>query len=160
TGFRAGRTAFRPVTRFDVSHQRARIAAEVDLPDTLPTKRLTARQRSRLDHASKILLLVAQEAWNQAGWQANEHLPLILGTTAGGMTLGEAYYRQAVQNPGRHRCQPTRALQYQAHSQARILSDALGFAGPITIISNACASGADAVGHAWHLVHFGHAEQV
>jgi len=35
-GFRGGRTAFRPVTLFDVSRQRVRRAAEVDLPGNLP----------------------------------------------------------------------------------------------------------------------------
>ncbi|MEO6184318.1 MAG: beta-ketoacyl-[acyl-carrier-protein] synthase family protein, partial [Verrucomicrobiota bacterium] len=32
-GFRLGKTAFRPVTLFDVSRQRVKIAAEVTLPE-------------------------------------------------------------------------------------------------------------------------------
>jgi 3-oxoacyl-[acyl-carrier-protein] synthase II len=36
-GFRAGRTAFRPVTLFDVSRQRVKVAAEADLPTALPS---------------------------------------------------------------------------------------------------------------------------
>ena len=96
-----------------------------------------------------MLLLAAHEAWRQAGWEPGDDLPLVLGTTAGGMSLGEAYFRQAVQTPRRHRRQPTRAFYYQAQIQGRIILDALGFGGPITIISNACASGANAVGHAW-----------
>jgi 3-oxoacyl-[acyl-carrier-protein] synthase II len=158
-GFRAGRTAFRQVRRFDVSRQRCRIAAEVDLPDLLPAERLTPRQRARLDHPGAMLLLAADEAWRQAGWLPEENLPLVLGTTAGGMRLGEAFYRQAVENPQAHRRQPTRVIHYQAHAQGRILGDALNFAGPITIISNACASSADAIGHAWHLIHFGLSER-
>ena len=35
-GFRTGQTAFRPVTSFDVSRQRVRTAAQVNLPDALP----------------------------------------------------------------------------------------------------------------------------
>src|SRR6185436_12258802 len=38
--------------------------------------------------------------------------------------------------------------------------DAFEFSGPVTIIANACASGANAIGHAWHLVHTGRAERV
>jgi 3-oxoacyl-[acyl-carrier-protein] synthase II len=38
--------------------------------------------------------------------------------------------------------------------------DAFGFAGPATIIANACASGANAIGHAWELIRRGHAERV
>ena len=62
-GFRAGRTAFRPVSLFDVSRQRAKLAAEVDLPSTLPPTRLNARQATRLDRAASLLLLSACEAW-------------------------------------------------------------------------------------------------
>ena len=58
-GFRSGRTTFRPVTLFDVSRQRSKLAAQVDLPDTLPATRLPARQAARLDRASRTLLLAA-----------------------------------------------------------------------------------------------------
>lgn len=159
-GFRAGRTAFRPVSLFDVSRQRVRTAAEVALPAVLPTTRLTARQVGRLDRSGAMLLLAGHEAWVQSCWEPAEDLPLVLGTTAGGMTLGEAYFRSAVQTPHRHRQQPTRALYYQAQTQARSLADALGFSGPITIISNACASGANAIGHAWRLLRSGRVERV
>lgn len=157
-GFRAGRRAFRPVTLFDVSRQRTKIAAEVDLPATLPPTGRNDRQIARLDRAGMMLLLAAKEAWCQAGWESAENLPLVLGTTAGGMTLGEAYFRQALQTPLRQRRQPTRAVYYQAQVQARMVLDALNFSGPITIISNACASGSNAIGHAWDLIRSGQAE--
>ncbi len=159
-GFRAGRTAFRPVSQFDVSRQRGKVAAEVDLPKTLRASRLNRRQLERLDRAGRMLVLAAQEAWQQAGWESAENLPLILGTTAGGMLLGEAYYRQAIQQPQRHRQQATRAIHYQPQVQARMVLDALGFSGPITIISNACASGGNAIGHAWDLIRCGQAGRV
>jgi 3-oxoacyl-[acyl-carrier-protein] synthase II len=40
------------------------------------------------------------------------------------------------------------------------LADAFGFSGPTSIIANACASGANAVGHAWELIRRGHAMRV
>ena len=158
-GFRLGRPAFRPVSLFDVSRQRVKNAAEVDLPDALPPTGLSRRQLARLDRAGKMLLLAANEAWQQAGWKPVNDVPLVLGTTAGGMSLGEDYFRQAVQSPGRHRRQPTRAIHYQPQVQARMVLDALGFNGPITIISNACASGSNAIGHAWNLIRCGQAER-
>jgi 3-oxoacyl-[acyl-carrier-protein] synthase II len=154
-GFRAGRRAFRPVSLFDVSRQRVKIAAEVDLPVTLPPTRLSARQVSRLDRAGAMLLLAAHEASQQAELQPDGDLPMVLGTTAGGMSLGEAYFRQATQSPCRYRQQPSRALHYQPHVQARMVRDALGVGGSITIISNACASGSNAIGHAWDLIRRG-----
>lgn len=159
-GFRNGRTAFRPVTLFDVSRQRVKTAAEVDLPAGLPHTRLTDRATTRLDRASKILLLAADEAWTQSGWEPSENLPLVLGTTSGGMSAGEAYYRQATQTPKRHRRQAARVVEYQAQRQGLHLAEAFGFRGPVTIIGNACASGANAIGHAWHLLRHGHAGRV
>jgi 3-oxoacyl-[acyl-carrier-protein] synthase II len=148
------------VSLFDVSRQRVKTAAEVGLPDTLPPTGLSRRQVGRLDRAGKMLLLAANEAWQQAGWTPAGNLPLVLGTTAGGMSLGEDYFRRAVQSPGRHRRQPTRAIHYQPQVQARMVLDALGFNGPVTIIANACASGSNAIGHGWNLIRCGQAERV
>jgi 3-oxoacyl-[acyl-carrier-protein] synthase II len=159
-GFRAGRQAFRPVTLFDVSRQRAKIAAEVDLPAQLPATRLPAKRLHRLDRATQMLLLAAQEAWRQAGWLPGGQQPLVLGTTGGGMALGEEYLRQALQLPHSRRRQPTRIINYQAQRQALDVGDALGVCGPTTIIANACASGANAIGHAWELLRAGRASRV
>jgi 3-oxoacyl-[acyl-carrier-protein] synthase II len=148
------------VSQFDVSRQRVKTAAEVDLPAALPPTRLGARSTVRLDRAGAMLVLAALEAWQQAGWEPAENLPLVLGTTAGGMLLGESYFRQALQQPQRHRQQATRAIHYQPQVQARMVLDALGFSGPVTIISNACASGGNAIGHAWDLIRCGQAERV
>ena len=72
-GFRAGRQAFRPVTLFDVSRQRAKIAAEIDLPLELPPTKLSANTSRRLDRATKMLLHAAHEAWMQSGWEPSEN---------------------------------------------------------------------------------------
>jgi len=159
-GFRQGRTAFRPVTLFDVSRQRVKIAAEVDLPNELPPTRLGKREATRMDRASKLLILAAEQAWRQSGWEPSDNLPVVLGTTSGGMSMGEAYYRQATLQPTTQRRQPTRVVGYQAQRQGLDLAKAYGFRGSLTIIANACASGANAIGHAWHLLRHGQAERV
>ena len=158
-GFKTGRRAFRPVTLFDVSRQRVREAAEVDLPPALPESRLRSREKARLDRATKLLLIAAHEAWQEARWTPGGNIPLVLGTTSGGMTMGELYYRQAIREPYRQARQPTRVVHYQAQSQALTLAKAFGFTGPLTIISNACASGANAIGHGFSLLRSGQAER-
>jgi 3-oxoacyl-[acyl-carrier-protein] synthase II len=158
-GFRAGRVAIRPVSLFDASRQRVKVAAEVDLP-SLPKTRLNQRQIRRMNRASKLLLLAAHEAWTQSGWQPSENLSLVLGTTSGGMSLGEDLYRQSIQTPQDNRRQATRVLHYQAQREALDLADAFGFNGPVTIIANACASGANAIGHAFDLIRRGHTDRV
>ncbi len=49
---------------------------------------------------------------------------------------------------------------YQPQRQGLDLAEYLGCTGPLTIIANACASGANAIGHAWELVRRGQARQV
>ncbi len=158
-GFRAGRTAFRPVSLFDVSRQRAKTAAEIDLPSALPPTRLNKRQVARLDRAGKMLLLAAHEAWEQSGWEPAENVPFVLGTTGGGMLFGEEYFRKALQQPYQHRGQAKRAVCYQPQVQARLVMDALDFSGPIITVSNACASGSNAIGQAFELIRSGQAER-
>jgi 3-oxoacyl-[acyl-carrier-protein] synthase II len=159
-GFRAGRTAIRPVTVFDVSRQRSKLAAEADLPADFPATQLSRNRLRRLDRASTMLLHAAREAWSQVGWKADDDLPVVLGTTSGEMVLGENYLRQAVRFPIAKKKQPTRLVHYQVQRQGLDLCDAFGFHGPITIISNACASGANAIGHAYELVRGGRAQRV
>jgi 3-oxoacyl-[acyl-carrier-protein] synthase II len=159
-GFRAGRVALRPVSLFDVSRQRAKVAGEVDLPPALPRTKLLPREGARLDRAAKLLLHAGHEAWDQAGWESSDNLPIVLGTTSGGMTLGEDLYRQAIRQPEDRWHQPTRVTHYQPQRQALDLLAAFGSSGPITIIANACASGANAIGHAWELLRQGRANRV
>jgi 3-oxoacyl-[acyl-carrier-protein] synthase II len=159
-GFRAGKTAMRPLTLFDVSRQRTKTGAPVDVPESVLPDRILPREQRRLDRAAKMLLLAADEAWKQTGWSPSENLPLVLGTTSGGMSLGEAYYRQAIATPKKDRGQATRVQGYQPQRQALDVAEAFGFSGPITIIANACASGANSIGHAWDLIRRGRAERV
>jgi 3-oxoacyl-[acyl-carrier-protein] synthase II len=159
-GFRGGRTAFRAVSLFDVSRQRVKTAGEVELPADLPRSRLSLRSARRIDRASRLLLHAAHEAWTQAAWEPDENIPVVLGTTGGGMSLGESIYRQAITLPLVRRGQASRVVHYQSQRQGLDLAEAYGFAGPITIIANACASGANAIGHAWELLRRGHAQRV
>ncbi len=159
-GFRSGRVAIGPVTLFDVARQRVKVAGEVDLPHDLPPTRLSPRQVRRMDRATKLLLIAAHEAWQQSRWDVSDKLPVVLGTTSGGMSLGEAFYRQAITSPNSQRRQPTRVAHYQAQRQALELAAAFGFRGPITLVANACASGANAIGHAFELIRNGRADRV
>ena len=134
--------------------------AQVDVPESLPATKLSSWSTASDGSCVETLILAALEAWKQSGWAASEDLPLVLGTTSGGMGLGEAYYRQAIHAPKRDVGQAERVNGYQAQRQALDVADALGFSGPITMIANACASGANSIGHAWDLIRRGRAERV
>lgn len=157
-GFREGRAAFRPVTLFDTARQRVHEAGEITLPAALPRHSLSQRDAARLDRASALLLHAAREAWDAAGWDeavAANPIPLCLGTSAGAMAEGEAFYRLATASPPQRRGQAEKVRLYQTHRQAAHLLDALDFTGPVSIVANACASGANAIGQAFRLLQEG-----
>lgn len=170
-GFKSGRRAFRPVTLFDVSRQRAHEAAEVgphSSPSWLPHTKV--KMWRRFDRSAQMLLLAAGEAFIQSGWetslnsidsQNSESLPVpwIVATTSGGMSQGEAFFKQTVATPADRQHQATRALEYQSRHQVFQVAQCFGTPGPLTVIANACASGANAIGHAFEILRSGRANR-
>lgn len=163
-GFRQGQTALRPITLFSTEGQRVHTGGEVELPTDLPEGlKLSAREATRLDRSSRMLLWAAAEAWRQAGWRAEgDPIATVMGTSAGGMAMGEAFFKQyrTPDAPRSRRRQASRVVHYQCQRPATELRAALGYAGPSTVIANACASGSNAIGHGFELVAGGQAERV
>ena len=155
-GFRAGRTAFRAVDLFDVSRQRVGTAGQVELPASVAGVSRKAWQR--MDRGSRMAWLAAREALDAAGLAGGD-MPVVIGTSAAAMPVGERYYLQATEGKSR-RNQLTRVETYQPQFQMMEMMRALGVRGPLRIVSNACASGANAIGHAFQMVSEGKADRV
>jgi 3-oxoacyl-[acyl-carrier-protein] synthase II len=153
----AGENAAAPVTLFDVAGCRCKRAATAQIPDL---SYLTPKQLSRLSRASRLALPAAREALADAQMLDNNgrsrlaHLPISVSTTGGGMALGEQFLR-AMLAPTSEPQQFFHISRYQAQNQVHDLQQHLGFRGPMTIIANACASGANAIGHGADLIRSG-----
>ncbi|RYD43116.1 MAG: beta-ketoacyl-[acyl-carrier-protein] synthase family protein [Verrucomicrobiaceae bacterium] len=158
-GFRAGRTAFSPITLFDVSRQRVGTAGQVDLPETSPDHGLGRKAWERMDRGTRLAWLAAREALADAGLSGGD-MPLIVGTSAAAMPIGEDYYKQALATTAGRASQLHRVEFYQSQRQMTDMGRHLGVHGPLRIVSNACASGANAIGQAFHLVRSGRADRV
>lgn len=158
-GFRAGRMAFSPVTLFDVSRQRVGMAGQAEVPDVAPDSSISKKAWSRMDRGSRLAWMAAREAMSDAGLTGGE-MPMIVGTSAAAMPIGEEYYRNAMESTSKGSQQLRRVELYQAQRQMTAMARGLGVGGPIRIVSNACASGANAIGQAFHLVRSGRAERV
>jgi 3-oxoacyl-[acyl-carrier-protein] synthase II len=158
-GFRAGRTAFSPVNLFDVSRQRVGTAGQAEVPDSAPDSGISKKSWSRMDRGSRLAWMAAHEAMANANLSGGA-IPMIVGTSAAAMPIGEDYYREAHADTRNHSHQLRRVELYQAQRQMTAMARELGVSGPVRIISNACASGANAIGQAFHLVRSGRAECV
>ena len=153
----AGDDAAAPVTMFDVTGCRCKQAATCSLPD-LPG--LTRKHLSRLSRASRLALPAAREALAEAqllddrGRSRLSQLAISVSTTGGGMALGEQFLR-AMLLQRREAGQFFRVARYQAQNQVHDLQQHLGFRGSMMIVANACASGANAIGHGADLIRSG-----
>lgn len=156
-GFRAGKSAFSQITGFDVSRQRVGTAGQVSLPESSPG--ISRKAWSRMDRGTRMAWWAAREAMTEAGINGGK-IPMIVGTSAAAMPIGEEYYKDALTSHPARSKQLRRVETYQAQRQLTDMARELGISGPIRIISNACASGANAIGHAFQLVRTGRAERV
>jgi len=156
---RAGSTHFRDIDFFDVSRQRVKTAGVADIPEGNGKISLNSREEKRMDRGTRLLLHATAQAVADARLEKiPSDIPFILGTSAGAMPLGEAYYKAAIDPSGDQRGQLSRVEHYQPQRQAGTVQRALDFQGRTQIISNACASGANAIGHAFHMIRNGRAE--
>lgn len=145
---RTGRDCVTPVTRFPVDRCRCKTAGQV--PDEgLLRQTAKGKRDPRLHPASRMMMSALGEALAEDR-QFNPDLAVI-GTTSGGMSFGEDYYR-TLQRHGALRRTPGWIANYPPQKP---VADALGHAGisvPCQIIANACASGTNAIGHAFESV--------
>ena len=154
---RAGSTHFSEIDFFDVSRQRVKTAGVADLPES--AGHLTRRQAARMDRGTRLLLHATAQAMETAGLrEISPETPFVLGTSAGAMALGEDYYKAATVAPHSIRGQFARVEHYQPQRQPITVQRALGFRARTQIISNACASGANAIGHAFHGIRNGRSD--
>lgn len=146
------RSGIRPVDLFPTAPFRARTAGQV--PDDFHARAARlAPDSSRWPRASKFILLALAEALSgRPGFQPDV---VVAGTTSGGMDFGEEYFRS-----GRG-SRPSRARAlvrgYVPHQPVLEALDHFGISSPLRVVSNACASGTNAVGCSAGLVRGGHA---
>lgn len=157
----ADRTAFRPVELFDTREFIAKTAGVVDLPAENQFHCIPAHKQVYCDRGTHMLLMAIREALTQAGRENMEGIDaMVIGTSAGAMPLGEAYFEHAHQDAARVPSQLSRAEYYQAQRQLGSIAAEFDWRGPVIIVSNACASGANAIGWAADMIRSGRAKRV
>jgi 3-oxoacyl-[acyl-carrier-protein] synthase II len=153
---RSGRNCVSPVTRFDVSKTRCSTSGQV--PDEfLAEVAGENRKTKRLHRASHMMIAATREAFAQVPGFAPELA--VIGTTSGGMTFGEAFFR-SVLNRGSQRQRATWLANYSPQKQVLDALESVGASVPMQIIANACASGTNAIGHAFQLIRSGKKNRV
>jgi 3-oxoacyl-[acyl-carrier-protein] synthase II len=150
---RAGHDGVTPVTTFDVSRTRCKTAGLVDLAKLHATWGADEARPSRPRHPASLMMMAAAAEVRRGDPGFDPEL-LVIGTTSGGMSFGEAFYRAQVEKRRSH----VRAAWLANYLPQKPVLDAQErwpTTAPSQIIANACASGTNAVGHAFRLVRSG-----
>jgi 3-oxoacyl-[acyl-carrier-protein] synthase II len=161
SGLLAGRSGAGPITQYDTSGHKVRIAAEVkDFDGVAIFGRGEAR---RMDRFSQFAVFSARQAVEDAGLIINEtnrdRIGVILGTGIGGMnTLFEQM--QVFLQRGPDRVSPFLVPMMLPDSAAGMVAIHLGVRGPNLAIVSACASGTNALGEAAEAIRRGSADVI
>ena len=149
SGLLAGRSGIGPITHYDTSGHKVRIAAEVkDFDGVAVFGRGDAR---RMDRFSQFAVVTARQAVLDAGLQITEQnrdrIGVILGTGVGGLnTLFEQI--QVFTQRGPDRVSPFLVPMMLPDTAAGMVAIYLGVRGPNLAVVSACASGTNAIGEA------------
>lgn len=150
-GLQTARDSVSTVSSFDVSKCRSKTAGQVRTDWNFP------KAKEGWHRASHLMAAAMAEAHAADPDFAPELA--VIGTTSGGMSFGEAFYRaQSAETNTRER-----ASWLANYMPQKAVLDALGacrWNAPMQIIANACASGTNAIGHAFQLVRAGIHKQV
>src|SRR2546423_619532 len=157
TSLRDGKDCVTPVTAFPVDRCRCKTAGQVANGPLAEANRFSARPE-RLHRVARMMILAMKEAMAQAGDFQPELT--VVGTTSGGMTFGEQYYRGLKANGGLDGRAPTLIANYTPQKPVMDAQEAFGIGAPCQIIANACASGTNAIGHAFNCVRSGRYQRV
>ncbi|QGN49956.1 beta-ketoacyl-[acyl-carrier-protein] synthase family protein [Micromonospora sp. WMMD558] len=163
----AGRTATRPITLFDASHFRSRIAAECDFDPA--ANGLSPQEIRRMDRAAQFAVVSAREAWADSGLEDADVPPERTGVSIGsavGCTTGlEEEYLVLSDGGRRWLVDPAYTVPqlygYMVPStMATEVAWTVGAEGPVSLISTGCTAGLDAVGNGASLIWSGRADVV
>jgi 3-oxoacyl-[acyl-carrier-protein] synthase II len=153
---RSARDCVTPVMRFSVAQCRCKTAGQV-ADARLLANRMGSLHSARLHRASHMMIQALQEVVTQQ--PEFEPELMVMGTTSGGMSYGERYYR-SLQRSRDLRHAATWIANYPAQKPVMDAQAAFGISAPCQIIANACASGTNAIGHAFECVRSGRYQRV
>lgn len=154
TKIASGISSIGKITSFDSSKYRGKLGGEAKEFHAALIHNINGK---RLDRASHLLIHSAREALSDAGIiDEAKSIPILLslGTTLGGMLSGELFHKEALEK-GLDRARLSVLSDYYADCQATNLFQEFELKGDFLVFSNACASGANAVGYAFNSIREG-----
>ena len=153
---RRSRDCISPVSRFPIEQCRCKTAGQVSDQRLFPIAQ-RAKRAGRLHRSALMIMSALQEALEQQP-EFDPELAVI-GTTSGGMSFGEQYYR-SLRDGNALPSTPRLVANYPAQKPIIDALEAFDISVPCQVIANACASGTNAIGHAFECVRSGRYQRI
>lgn len=141
-----GKSGVGEIKGFDITPFRSKIGCEIKGFE--PEKYILKRRLKRMDRASILALVAAQEAMKDAGIDVNSYtkrVGIILGTTLSGMISAQKYYRDLLLIRD-DRARASKLREYPIYAAGTHIIDHFGLEAEQMTISTACSSSLHAIG--------------
>ena len=156
-GLKAGKCGIGPITHFDPTEHKAKLAAEVK--DFDPTVYIDKRESKRMDRYCHFALAAAAQAVEQAGLTEGGFDPyragVFFGSGEGGLKVFEDEFEKLLEK-GPSRVSPFCIPQMISNMAAAHISMRYGFKGESLCPVTACATGNHAIGEACRAIRHGY----
>lgn len=148
-GLVEGRCGIGPVTLFDTTGYRSRLAAQIG--DYEPARHFSPLERRRWSRSDQIAVLASQEALQDAGLDGGGLDPRRTGVIFGAGTsdlLRNEEYLKDVRAKGVARAKPSRIVNFFSNTPVDVVGARFGLLGPRHCVVAACSSSTIALGYA------------
>ena len=158
-GIRAGKVGIGPITKFDTTDYKVKIAAEVK--DFNAKDHMDPRSARRMDPFCQYAVTAAKEALEDSGIDMEKEDPfrvgVIVGSGIGSLPQVENNYEKIItKGPGK--VNPLMVPMMISNMAAGNISIQFGLRGKCTDVVTACASGTHSIGDAFRAIQYGDAE--
>ena len=158
-GIKTGKVGIGPITKFDTTDYKVKLAAEVK--NFVGKERMDFKAAKRMELFSQYAVAAAKEAFADAGLDMEQEDPYrvgtIIGSGIGSLSCVEQNYDK-IQTKGPARVNPLMVPLMISNMAAGNVSIQFGLKGKSLNISTACASGTNAIGEAFRTIQYGDAE--
>ena len=157
---KAGKNGISPITLFDTSAYKAKLAAEVKGFD--PKDYLEINETLRTDRYTQFAIAAAQQAVDDGGIESNvepERFAVEIGTGIGGIRTFEIEHTKLLEK-GPRRVSSLFVPMMISNMAAGMIAIRHGCKGSAMPAVTACASGSNAIGEAMRMIRHGYADAV
>lgn len=158
-GIKEGKVGIGPITKFDTSDYRVKIAAEVK--DFVAKERMDFKAAKRMEAFSQYAVAASKEAYEDSGLDIEKEDPfragVIIGSGIGSLQQAESSCEK-ISTKGPGKVNPLMVPLMISNMAAGNVSIQLGFRGKCTNVVTACASGTNCIGDAFRAIQYNDAD--